>query len=192
MFSIYRYIVPLELIGSLVLLTSMWAVLSGLGARTRAILATIGCVIVVFSTVRPDWGRKEFGADYFGVKVPQLPSNSLVLLYGYEPLAYILPFLGEKNRYVRVTSNLTNLSHRHGLQREIDFAIRTHSGPIYALRGGSGDSDPSGKGAGAQNGLEKKILMIYQLGLKAEGCAPIYSSLDDGLQLCPLEKAARR
>lgn len=178
-FGIYRYLIPVELIGSFLLVLMAWLALQAVPWRKTILTALCAAVVVV--TDRPGWGRMRFkpGETYFGVQAPTLPSGSLVLLYGLEPLAYVLPYLGTSHRYVRPSSSLTHPSHSHRLQREIAQAIETHRGPMYALR--STDTPAAD---------EKLVLDAYRLRITQEPCLPVQSAVHPGrLTLCPLARS---
>lgn len=172
-FSIYRYFIPAELIASLLMVVCLWLLLRT--ARWRTLLLAGICLCIVGYTDRPGWGRTKFGDRYFNVAVPSIPQGSLVLLYGGQPLGYVLPFLGPSHRYVRPSSNFTNPSHSHGLQRAISRAIEEHRGPIYALR--MTDQDRAD---------ETAVLTAYRLRLSEGGCLPVHSDIHKGLALCQL------
>lgn len=178
-FAIYRYLIPVELIGSFLLPLLAWRALQAVPWRKTILVAF--CAAIIVATDRPGWGRMRFkqGETYFGVQVPTLPSGSLVLLYGLEPLAYVLPYLGTSHRYVRPLSSLTHPSHRHQLQREIAQAIETHRGPMYALR--STDTPVAD---------EALVLEAYRLRITQEACLPLQSAVHPGrLTLCPLARS---
>lgn len=79
LFSIYRYLVPLELLAPLVL----WLVLHRLLApsRARPLAAWTILLAVLLALPTPHWGRARWNAEAFRVRTPPLPhpERSLVL-----------------------------------------------------------------------------------------------------------------
>jgi len=176
-FAIYRYLIPVELIGSFLLVATVWLALRRV--PWGRIMLVVLCLGLVLYTDRPNWGRRSFAESdtFFGVNVPRLPDSSLVILYGHEPLAYLLPFMGAGHRFVRPQSNFTDPAHDHRLQQRIATAIGEHDGPLYALR--SDYTRPED---------EARVLSVYGLKLLWGDCLPVVSTVHPGkLTLCPLQ-----
>jgi hypothetical protein len=134
LFAVYRYLVVCELLAPL----AIFLVLTRLGftRRRRMHLALAGFIVILVTLQPGDWGRRPWSADYFGVKAPPLtaPQNTLVLVTGHDPMAYMIPFFPPKVRFLRIQSYLTGPSAQPNatdrLMREI---ISGHQGPMFII-----------------------------------------------------------
>src|SRR6185295_15755298 len=90
-FSIYRYTIPIESVGSLLVAVGMWRLLVRFGLGTWAFAF---CSLVIVARTRPpDWGRlRVHRGAFFQVMAPTLPRNSMILILNEEPLGYLVPF----------------------------------------------------------------------------------------------------
>jgi hypothetical protein len=177
MFSIYRYTIPIELIGSLLLLVAIRSCLAEIAFRNAAI--ALVCVGIVRMTEPPSWGRIRLRLNpYLDVRVAPLPEQSLVLLFGGEPLGYVVPFLGRDSRVVRPESNFTNPALTNRFQQEMREIIETHAGPIFQLRV-----------AGVEVDSQDPALTIYRLERTESTCRPVQTNIESRqLVLCPLHR----
>ena len=178
-FAVYRYVIPLELTTSLLLVLAMSAALAG-AARRDVLIATVS-VLIVAVTVPPYWGRSRLHAGrYIDVTAPAIPADSLVLTMTGQPLAYIVPFLPSGVRVIAPASNFTNPGFDNRLQRDMATLIATHRGPLYALRY-----------LGEVDAGEEATMAAYGLRREDERCRQIQSNLEAGrlVGLCPLARA---
>jgi hypothetical protein len=128
--SIYRYLVVLEVLSGL----ALFFVLSRLLSPCLVVWALGLCTGIILATTQyPDWWRIEFGEHFFDVKVPSLPSNSLVLLVSDDPMAYVIPFLRADARYIGGNSNLTSPQKHNLYEQLVQTTIRSHTGPLFSL-----------------------------------------------------------
>jgi hypothetical protein len=134
LFAIYRYLLPLEMLAPLgivlVINTFPWRPF----VRDYAALF---CAILILTTLQPgNWGRVAWGKTFFGVEPPPLadPANTMVLMTGTEPMAYMIPFFPESVRFVRIQSYLTGPAESpNGYDKRMhDLVSRQHS-PLYGL-----------------------------------------------------------
>lgn len=133
-FAIYRYLLPLEMLAPV----AIWLLIDRfpfrLPVRNMAILA---CMFIWLITLKPgNWGRASWGTDYFGVHPPTLadPANTMVLMTGVEPTAYVIPFFPEPVRFVRIESYFTGPSESpNGFDLRMQQLIADHQGPLYVL-----------------------------------------------------------
>ena len=133
-FCIYRYLLPLEMLTPL----GIWLLIDTLPWRQpKKNYAALCCAILLLVTLRPgNWGRVSWGDDYFGVKTPLLndPANTMVLMTGVDPMAYVIPFFPEPVRFVRIQSYFTGPSDApNGFDRLMQRLIAEHHGPLYVL-----------------------------------------------------------
>jgi len=130
-FSIYRYLIVCEMLAPL----SMALILKTLIEKgSRWMPATAACFLLIIITLQPtDWGRRPWAADYFGVHPPALsdPDNTIILLAGYEPMAYMIPFFPHPVRFLRIQryfetppNETDHLMHR---------IVEAHNGKLYTI-----------------------------------------------------------
>jgi len=177
MFSIYRYILPLEVLTGLVLFVVLEQALISLTWRA-AVLVVLGAVIVG-TTVYPNWGRAKFGDRYFAIDVPKLPGNSLVVMAGTAPMAYVVPMLGADVRVVAIQNNLLNPSQNNLLIKSARRIVAHNRGPMFSLSAAGDDKNVDG--AYAAFGLRRDLTRCTELTLKGGG---------DMLSVCPLNRIA--
>ena len=91
-FSIYRYIIPLELLSPVFIILIIRYIFPYNKIHIPLSLATFALIIV--TVVPMNWARESWGNDYFDVKIPPISNiaNSTIIMAGYDPLAYIIPF----------------------------------------------------------------------------------------------------
>ena len=96
LFSILRYVIPIEALTGLLLLIAVHAFMptgwQGKGwIRTADFALAILFALIVTTTHYPNWGRAPFEKQVFVVKTGQIERDSLVILGG-APTAYLAPF----------------------------------------------------------------------------------------------------
>ncbi|MCC7178081.1 MAG: hypothetical protein IT177_06805 [Acidobacteria bacterium] len=104
LFSYYRYIVVLELLGAPVIIgTAM--VLTRRGTATLALAVPV-CVALAVGARPPDWGRIPWSDSYFGVDPTALAKyEGATILMWDMPQAYVVPFFPPSTTFVRLLSN---------------------------------------------------------------------------------------
>lgn len=171
LFAIYRYLLPLEMLAPL----AIWLLIDRfplrLPVRNMAIWA---CLLVWLVTLRPgNWGRVSWDVDYFGVQTPTLsdPANTMVIMTGVEPSAYVIPFFPESVRFVRVESYFTGPSETpNGFDLRMQELISKHRGPLYVLYRSSQDK-------GSNTALEH-----FDLQIKQEECQPLKTHVEEQIK----------
>ena len=131
-FSIYRYLVPLEMLtGALIVALLFHLLRPGYALPAAAVLA----VALVASTKAPDWWHLEFEdrTTWFDVKVPPVEPNALVLLTSDGPMAYTLPFFPKDARFLGVNNSISDPQRDTLMEKTIKRAIADHKGPLYTL-----------------------------------------------------------
>jgi hypothetical protein len=138
LYSIYRYIVPLELLSGALLVALLRYLLRPVVAGTVIVVIAVA---LIATTRPPDWRRIDFGRRWFDVQLPQVEPNALVLLTTDAPMAYLLPFFPADARHLGLNNNINNPRRDTLMEEEIVRAIREHAGPIYSLshQAGAGD-----------------------------------------------------
>lgn len=178
-FAIYRYITPLEMLAPL--LTVAAVALWPLSMRTRAIAGAV-LLLLVTVTVRigEDWTRKPWapglGGPFVDVSPPAFadPPNTLVLMAGLAPTAYVIPAFPPEIAFLRPVSYLAGPEHQTRFIDTIKARLTAHHGEIYVIQ-------PQWERFATEEALPK-------LGLFADfsGCRRIPNDLDDTLEICPV------
>ena len=83
----------------------------------------------------PIFQRLPWSATFFEVDPPQFedPDNTIVIIAGGRPWAYLIPFFQSGVRFVRIGGNFTHPSRPNRMQTEMRALVREHNGPIYLL-----------------------------------------------------------
>ena len=189
LFSIYRYLLPLEMMTGTLLVASL--VVAVRNQKVQAAIALPMIISILLTTRALDLGRTTFGERFFEVQLPLIASDSLVLLLDRQPLAYLIPFFPDDARFVGpwwsdyLNYDFTNPRYHNLLQQEINAAIARHHGAIYSIevtRTAKGDAK-SGPGSAPAT------LPVYGLRHDSTDCQPIRSNLEKrNLSLCSLER----
>jgi hypothetical protein len=171
-FGYYRYAVPLEMLTGVITMGALiWLFEDG---RLRAVAAIVLLTIAAVSTVYLDWGRGRYGDRYVDVRVPPLPTNSVVLIATWDPVAFFIPFAEPTAQYLGIENNYLELSQNNKLASEVKRIMRTPGRPKFVLNVDRFDSNKL-------NGL----LAHFDLRLSALPCQPIWSNLEGhDLSLC--------
>lgn len=132
LFSIYRYLVVLEMLAPLAILL----ICETLPPR-RGRFVGLAIVLLLCASTRPaNWIRFPFTAHAVEVAPPRIndPAHTLVVIAGHEPLSFLIPAFPDSMRFLRIDSTFTNPD-----QTSIPFnkvmkdQIDRHEGPILAL-----------------------------------------------------------
>ena len=171
-YSIYRYLVPLELLsGALIIQLLRWSV----PIRWLALATTMATAAAVFTVHYPDWGRIPYGRHYFQINAPPIAPHAVVLMINDEPMAYVLPFFPSDGRFLSVKSNFNSPQRRNRFEYEIARIVREHDGPLYSL------SFPAVP--------EPQVLDAHGLRIASSGCAKVITNMPTSpLELCRLER----
>jgi hypothetical protein len=134
LFAVYRYVIVCELLAPLTLFLALGGLLKD---RRRQVSAALAGFILILITLQPGtWGRRPWASDYFGVEPPPLakPRDTLVLVTGYDPVAYMIPFFPPEVRFLRIQGFLTGPS---ATPNESDLTMQRivaqHSGDFFIL-----------------------------------------------------------
>ncbi len=171
-YGIYRYLLPLEVLCSLLIVGAV----SMLFAHKRPVLAMLAAMaLVVVPTKHPNWGRDPFRTPMIAVKYPPLPAGSVVLTSTERPIAYAVAFLPRDVPAMAVRNNFMDPQRCAGLQERVERTVASHPGPLWLLRPVRPDA-PAGE-------------RIALYGLSVSGaCTLLDDNLGD-LELCPLARA---
>jgi hypothetical protein len=176
MFTVYRYLLPLQLLSGALLIH---IVRINVPRGWLPAAATLTAALAIFTVHYPDLGRVDYGRQYFTVSVPPVAPHAAVLLVSDQPMAFVLPFLPADGRFLGANNNLIRPHMDNKLAVEIARIVDSHDGPLYAL------SYPPGDAA--------SVLDAYRLRRAEGGCAPIVSNMSPSSpELCRLERIAER
>ena len=157
LFSIYRYLVPLELLAPLM----AWVLIGRLAAPARA--ARIGGWVLVFTTlvVFPfgTWGHAGWAANSFSAQFPAIehPASTIVFTaHGNPPMGWLATLLP---RDVRVISLGSGFPETPAYVERIQAAVASRPGPYYALLAAARNEKESS--------LRRKTALAEALGMTA-------------------------
>ena len=192
-FSIQRYLMPLGLLAGLLLFLLLDRVIAGKNAKAAIFIALT--LFTASWSWHPEHDRQPYADNWFGVQLTTAVSqpNTLFLLLGDEPASYVIPFLPESGRAVRLSGNFLVPSSPDSNRWSGDFllgestllgrtareAIREHNGPIRSLAMAS---------LGPGDALQ---LARFGLEVSEAGCETLRSRADE-FTSCPLVPRASR
>ncbi len=166
-FSIYRYVLPIELIIGVFFTYIICDFFKSTVVRIGILIALIA--IFTLSTSYPNWGRISSGKQFFFVETPALPKDSTVLFLS-APLAYTIPFFSSDTRFIGVPFYI-------GSNTISDRIFRKLKGSLFSLQFLNSDSTEL---------ASKKILMKYGILNQNKECYIMNTNIGDKLKLCPL------
>jgi hypothetical protein len=177
LYSIYRYLVPLEMLSGPLIVACALYVVPGRNARRAAIVAL--ALLLVGSTRKAEWGHLPFRGAYFDVAVPEILPKSLVLVGPFDPMAYAIPFFRHDARFVSPQNNFLDVHQTNLMAQQIAKLLATHPGPLYCLDvKGFAHTEP--------------VLAHFGLVRDEKSCLTVRSYLDDNsMQVCRLHRATR-
>jgi uncharacterized membrane protein len=165
LFSIYRYIIPLEMLAPLVCAAAvgLWP----LSARVRTAIVAAMLILVTVTAQPGTWLRRETWSEHVvEVTAPSLPADTLVTLIGIEPLSYVIPALGPDIQVLRLQGYLTDPKDGdNGVNREIRRRFDAHKGPISLLY------------ASWERQTVERVLPYFGLTVDFDACGEVQSNL---------------
>lgn len=179
MFSIYRYLIPLEMLAPLLIALAIlqWPL------RLRWRLLAIALVLVAAqSLVKVTLQRQSWSSPYVSVQAPSLPDpqHSLVLMAGTAPMAYVIPAFPENIPFLRIDGWFVPYTDRSsGLARQMRQRVAAHAGPLWMLY--RDYEHPRVMEAATDYGLRL-----------TDNCLAVTSSVAAPLRLCELARAPLR
>lgn len=181
LFAIYRYLLTIELLAPL----GIWLIIAHLVRDRRKAMVTAGaCGVLILATLAPmQWGRVDWGDDYFGVVPPPIPNpaHTLIVMTGYEPTAYVIPFFPPQIRFLRIQSYFTGPSATpNGTDLLMQNLIAAHRGPLYILY------------RGIEQATADSALQAYGLRRRSNQCETLHPHIEakiaDQLYFCKLAR----
>ena len=131
--AVYRYLLPLDMLAPL-LITICAGALPG-NLRTRWQTAASALIVIIFTIQPGNWGRHKVWPEHIASVTPAIkaPGNTMVLMAGYDPYAYLLPALPQENAYVRIGSRAFHPDEKTGLNDLLHQTVEAHKGPLKFL-----------------------------------------------------------
>ena len=113
MFSYYRYLAVIEIIGPLTI-TIMLASFINNGFKDSVISVVLSFLVVVISAQSlPDsnWGREPFMSSYFGINKNSFVNykNALIIV-GHKPIGFVLPYFPRSDRIIGLPESIPKLT----------------------------------------------------------------------------------
>ena len=136
-------------------------------------------VFIVVWTRPASWGRIPYGKNWFGIAAPRdtAPPTLYVMMGDGEPFAYVIPFMPQASRFVRLTGNMP-VEPSMPLGQKALSMIRAHSGAIRSLA------------VVELNQQDRARLARFGLALASEGRCQQFRSRVDTFTSCVLTKSA--
>ncbi len=182
-FAIYRYLSVVEMLAPLVIFASACLWLKSRRGVLVALCLLIGTqAFVTYGRHPSTWALQ---ADT-PTSLARLPADAMVVIDGYEPVAYAALWLDDDIPLIRVRSNFMWAAQpQHRLQELAHQRIRRHRGPLYLLMPELESDAP----------FLAEDLGWLDLGLDSTtGCAPVFETAELqerlGLLICPLARRA--
>ncbi len=177
-FGVYRYLVGLEMLAPLLLL----AVLDCAPLAPRIRVAGVAIILLTAAlfglygfgpraAVRDPYVRVD------GLSFPN-PANTLLLMTGFEPMAYLIPSLPPEIPVLRIDGWLAEPADNSGLTAAMRARVARHRGDLFLLA------------APAERMAADHATRSYGLEILTAQCREIRSNLGGPYQLCPLRRSA--
>lgn len=175
-FSIIRYAIPIEIIGSSITVLGFATLIPIRVGRIAAPTAVIlVCVTSQMLTSYPQWGRLPYSYKDYGIEIPPVDNGALIVV-ATQPASYLLPYFEARELRFVGAIYVTGRSIGYRLYARTLEIISNHHGRIYTIERAGGNE------AGMFSGLGMQSL--------PETCKPIRSNLEPSadLKLCEARK----
>ena len=134
-FSIHRYLSPLEFLSPLIIVILLVYLVENITLRYWFIFASF--ILIMFSIEGPLPKIVSWNKSFFRVSVPDIEQLdcSIVFMAGKDPIAYLIPFFPPGARFIRLESyyKFNNPGVETKFHEEINDLIKNHDGPFYLL-----------------------------------------------------------
>jgi hypothetical protein len=175
LYSIYRYLLPLEVLSGALIVALVLRVVPPRAAPAALIVITAA---LIATTRYPNWGHIRFGPAFLDVRLPPVEGNALVLLTADAPLAHLATRFPTDARFAGIDTNLIRYDRPSPLRAAAQRMIDEHRGPLYQLT-------PKDKPAA-------EVLKAYGLRRVEGACGEVSSNLDRSPKvLCRVERSIR-
>lgn len=181
MFAIYRYLITVELLAPLGILLLILLLVRSPGRRLAAVVLVLVPTLALLRV--GSWGHVPWNDARFGVEAPAIadPANTMILLPGTEPTAFVVPAFPKEVRFVRVSRWILDSPDKPtGLEQLAYSTVATHRGAFFAIFRQT--ERAVADGALALRGLRIPTATCPDLTVKAE------ANKSDKLVFCPVER----
>ena len=134
LFSIYRYLIPLEMISGVFIVIALGALVTRQAWPMMAGAITAVCLA---TTIPLDWGHSPISNRYVKISAPAIPPNTLVIIIGTYPISYLVPFFDRTIRWVGGENGLISPHQTNLMARRARDLIREHDGALMVLEAGA-------------------------------------------------------
>lgn len=176
LFSIYRYLIPLEMLAPLLIALAilLWPV-----ALRKRIAIIVIVLLACQAVVSTGLERNRWDTSYISVRQPPLsdPHNTMILMSGKSPMAFVIPSFPRNIPFLRIDGWTVSAADRSsGLAQQMHTRVAQHTGPLLLLfsKNEQGDADAAAR--------------AYDLRLLSDSCQEVRSNITEPLQLCALQK----
>lgn len=180
-FGIYRYIVPLEMLGPLLAVAaiSVWP----MSARLKGVTIAALLAILVLTGRRGEWTHTPWQEGPFvRIAAPAVadPAQAMALITGTDPVAWVIPAFPPQIPFLRIYGYL-NVPEQtdSGLNKLARSRIEAHQGAFYVLF-------PEKERPNAVTSLG-----AYGLAADFETCLPVESNLGDYVRWCRVYRSEK-
>lgn len=132
LFSIYRYLVPIEVLAPLAIFVLLSRLLNyELARRSAAWLLAIGAVVVVAGGAKT-WGHEPWARTAFRSELPTIaePENTTVILVGGDPAGWLATFFPPSLAFTQIGSNFPESP---AYDARVLAMVRGRGGPAYGV-----------------------------------------------------------
>lgn len=133
LFSIYRYLLTLEMLAPLLIVLAIGLLPVSRAARIITLLSVF-CLIL--ATVQPgNWRRRESWSEKTIAlsSMPAVSANSMILMAGFQPYSHVVPLFPKQIPFIRIESNFAGYQDQSTLNSQIRERVAAHSGPFHLL-----------------------------------------------------------
>ncbi|MBZ5496180.1 MAG: hypothetical protein LAP85_07230 [Acidobacteriia bacterium] len=174
LFSIYRYLIVLELLAP----TFLALVLAHF-LRRKSLVFVFSLflnLILCKSMIPPDYGRQKFDDNFLKVEIPPFHAldKCIVLMAGEEATSYIVPHFPSGTRFVRVSSNFLFVGRNPNLGEKIRKMLAQYDSArtlVYVANAGEMD-------------VVRNAVFYYGVTLDTESCREVRSRAENRGYLC--------
>lgn len=172
MFGIYRYLLPVEVLCSVVIVHALLALQ---GSRAFPVLVAMVAAALMALTHVQDLERQPFGGTLSEIRAaPGLGQGDVVVTMTTDPVAFAATTFPADVPLVGLANHFMDPSRCTDLQRRAEALVAGHRGQLWLLD--------------AQRGAGNPMLAVY--GLAVAGECREFASRYGMLYLCPLDAAA--
>lgn len=181
-FSIYRYVVPLELLSPILVIITITYIFPSKQVLIRSSLVVFA--LMIFTVHFLSWGRLPWRGSFFGVEVPIVENleHSTVIMIGGSPFSYVIPYFPAGTRFVSVNNNFIEPTQHHLLAAKIRAILERENMPLYLIC----------RKKQTERSDVNDVLSYYGLSYDQQSCKRIRSRADKDFLLCKVIKESSK